>query len=132
MKEENKLIALFMGGNFKVITFQTPYGEETYDEWYGVEGIPPQTGWAIAASGEYPYDSSWDWLMPVVEKIGALPGINVNISSFDGCSIYDDNYKHTAQGMIISVGLDRSIPLMNAIYTAVVAFINWYNKNKIV
>jgi len=68
------------------------------------------------------YHKSWDWLMPVIEKIESL-GYDVNIYSWGkgiskSCSI---------QGISIDVNNTNKL---QAVYEAVVEFIKWYNKNK--
>lgn len=77
------------------------------------------------------YHSSWDWLMPVVEKIQSIdiaPAPNyrgyrieivvqgyVKISGFPMPTIFKN------------VSIEGS--LINAVWQAVVQFIQWYNKN---
>ena len=72
------------------------------------------------------YHSSWDWLMPVVEKIEALEigdtDMSVEIEGHN-CLItlthHDRYHKYVAH--------DSKI---NAVYASAVAFIQWYNQNK--
>jgi hypothetical protein len=56
------------------------------------------------------YDTSWDWLIPVVEKIKRAKFI----LEF-GCRILPDNEGRSK---------------IEATYKAVVEFIKWYNENK--
>jgi hypothetical protein len=72
----------------------------------------------------YQYHSSWDWLMPVVERIGEMPSINFNLSSFDGAVFYDDDYKHTASGNRIA---KKENTMIQSTWLAVVEFIRWHN-----
>ena len=58
----------------------------------------------------YEYDTSWDWLMPVVEKIGNL---------YDGRSMVNCEIFH------LSLFAERP-----DIYKAVIEFIKWYNDQK--
>jgi hypothetical protein len=115
--EGNKLIAEFMGG---------AYNKQNDDFMFVLGNCPTKHASCIWDSILLQYDASWEWLMPVVEKIGALPNINVNISSFDGCNIYDDDYKNTAKGMRIFAKGD----LIKSVWLAVVEFIKWFNQNK--
>lgn len=62
------------------------------------------------ASHELEYHSSWDWLMPVVEKIKLLT------------STQNEYY-----GRIINALFTVDI---NNVYKAVVEFIKWYNQQK--
>jgi len=71
------------------------------------------------------YEDSWDWLMPVVEKIAAMDYMNFNLSSFDGAGFYDDDYKHTARGTRIFSKKDK---LIDSTWQAVIQFIQWYQK----
>lgn len=95
-------------------------------------------GGAVIALKEYPtgipgfnYDpstylkfhESWDWLMPVVEKIESL-GYPVKITS-KYCSVARDyTYK---EPLVVSEFRDAKI---KKVYDIVTGFITWYNKNK--
>jgi hypothetical protein len=59
MREENKLIAEFMG--FKI---QDNPNERFYNQYF----TEPNGTWGSRIEIMH-FDSSWDWLMPVVEKI---------------------------------------------------------------
>lgn len=80
------------------------------------------------------YHCSWDWLMPVVEKI---EGMNIEINNvitsvditivYGGCIIKDkdnlglvDIYKHSTD----------SSNKLESTYEAVVEFIKWHNKQE--
>ena len=71
------------------------------------------------------FHTSWDWLMPVVEKIEGLGyTIEKNYQPIDRdwqCLIVKGND-------ILHQQFDRKS--LNASYNVVVDFINWYNKNK--
>jgi len=76
------------------------------------------------------YDVSWDWLMPVVEKIEKnkyVDEFNINWDSLGEkhhCEI-TNTQKFTFE--TIRIYADSKI---EAVYEAVVEFIKWYNKNK--
>jgi hypothetical protein len=100
------------------------------------------------------YHKSWDWLMPVVDKIEEMgfttsiktsyarinPKKNAGYEHYisyitwneDGWSSrkphasYDDDYDMGN----ISYSPKEIIDKRRAVYEAVIAFINWYNKNK--
>ncbi len=86
--KENKLIAEFMG-------------KEIYQHYH-----------------ESNYHSSWNWLMPVVDKIEDM-GCEVVITNGE-CTISGNDY------YVEIIGKNRR----GATYDAVVEFINQYNKNK--
>lgn len=84
------------------------------------------------------YDSSWDWLIPVVEKIESIHDdhhgyFGVHISS-NGCSIQGTNL-HLAIDKLSEYGavyfsdyvLDSKL---ESTYRAVVEFIKWYKSKK--
>jgi|SRR6478752_5426165 len=122
-EEGNKIIAEFMGAY--------------YDNMLGkfrIELNPfPNFMWT-ASLDEIKYHSSWDWLMPVVEKINALDSLRNEVAWADTYYINDYN-------RVVEYGKYRkwskrvwrkshTEPKINAVWLAVIEFINWYNKNK--
>lgn len=83
--------------------------------------------------GIYPYDQSFDWLMPVIEKIINTSHISMDISlwgPYSEISIteHDDDESDV---IVPSHGVDTiNIKLIDKLYVKVVEFIKWYNKNK--
>jgi hypothetical protein len=70
--------------------------------------------------GNAKYDEDWNWLMPVVEKIGQLKyQVDLTQGATSSCGIRKLGIKHSFEGN-----------LLENTYTAVVAFIEWYNKNE--
>lgn len=71
------------------------------------------------------YDQSWNWLMPVVEKIESL-GYKTKITTKDEeghvCYIYI-SFKHSKWG-------SHTKSKIEAVYKACIMFIKWYNQNK--
>ena len=100
----NKLIAEFLGINKKV------YGET--GTTYYIDDTPYQLV-------KLKYYSSWDWLMPVVEKIeNVLDGDVSVIISDASCGIsYSNSYSICAE----------AYTKIEAIWLACVNFITWYN-----
>ena len=98
----NKLIAEFMGAEPDKKTFFRT-GEEVYF-----------------------YHTSWDWLMPVVEKIRGLEeGMlveRIDIMPNDGVAIH---YSHPPK--MIVVDTSKGVDTLDATYQAVVEFIKTYN-----
>ena len=103
---DNVLIAIFMG--FYDVQSGT----------YKVE-FPFKTG--FLREYELKFDTSWDWLMPVVEKIEKSGGIYVDMSG-KTCTIGQirDDLKLEAWAMT----------KLEATYIVVVEFIKWYNTQK--
>jgi len=100
--EGMKLIALFMG---------EAVGSN------GLLGIHQQNG-DIEYEIPLDYNGSWDWLMPVVEKIESL-GFRVEIIGLT-CSIYTNSEEN--------IYVDEpAMTKTEATWQAVVEFIKWYN-----
>ena len=95
--KDNKLIALFMGL------------EEDGVDGYLVD-MDKDYGYQVIHESCFLYNSSWDWLMPVVEKMNTT----------ELWEEYDISYLAT---YLVSTDI-------NATYNAVIEFINEYNKNK--
>lgn len=117
IEENNKLIAEFMGANIEerkqcilpVAKFrEAPTNNKKYSafELCYLE-----------------YNTSWDWLMPVVEKIESL-GHGVTIGMGMYCVIQDD----ITEDGIEFTGMEDGKLLST--YRAVIEFIEWYNENK--
>lgn len=73
------------------------------------------------------YHKSWDWLFPVIEKIekqGCI--IQISFSGITNCKIIVGNFKEP----IITAANTESQDSMEAIYTAVIEYIKWYNNAK--
>ena len=103
MKTDNELIAEFMG-------FE-PYKSELgntfqHRDLMGIFG---------GAGIKFKYNSSWDWLMPVVEKIDALNVTNVDLSEW-----------YYNRDNILDLQINSKI---KDVYEAVVEFIKWHNSN---
>jgi len=113
VKEENKLIAEFMG--FK------RYPIEGKSDGYYVQfkkgSIPSPT---CISSLEFQY--SWDWLMPVVEKINERDWVTI---FSDECKIHSLNVNEFEDIVVINEGTS----LIKTVYEAVCKYIEWYNEN---
>jgi len=104
-KKGNKLIAEFEHRKF-FGNLIDKFGEGTFNE------LP-----------EMNYHTSWDWLMPVVEKIEKDFDFAFNIFKNETW-IADEEYRNTAKGWNRQVKTDSKI---NSVYQSVIQFINWYN-----
>lgn len=103
---DNELIAEFMGMPHE----KDPFVKSNEKYWHYKElGV---------MSESLQFDTSWDWLMPVVEKIGGLwesPG-------------EDGETEESMQvRRLMEMELDSGI---EKIYANVVEFIKWYNETK--
>ncbi len=104
MKTENKLIAEFMG-----MTYEKNIG------WYDNEMMLEQIVYDLNDGNcfdELQFETSWDWLMPVVDKI-----YNIGLDEQENNKIGD------ITNALVDVNKEE-------LHNAVVDFINEYNKNK--
>jgi hypothetical protein len=133
IEEGNKLIAEFMGCRESTVY----WGGEPFQRW-GFADTDIADKWPENCfSVETKYHTSWDWLMPVVEKIGLLP-----YPKDKGWK--DEDYKDYSAypyprtfGMRNTEGkymvrlnaspLFEADTLIEATWLAVIDFIQWYN-----
>ena len=146
--ENNKLIAEFMGLKYEPYylpqykTIQYKYGEFVESEHFNKE--------------ELKYNTSFDWLMEVVEKIESLGSSKIMntilYSRFEVkhnqvllCWNKDNNYqikietlqdwqkgyKSTSYKDYRRVDINKDTTKLEAIYLVCIEFIKWYNENKI-
>lgn len=118
MKESNKLIAEFMGCTH-------PFNDLTDATLYSVSH-------GTFEVDELRYHESWDWLMPVVQKIEeiAIDDTNLTIKEhryhfdmgYTQCYIYD----HIKDCVVASGDMGSKLP---STYKAVVEFIKENNQN---
>lgn len=99
MKTDNELIAEFMGYSFCKTEHDTFWNTED-------RNASPED-WQFH-SDHLRYNDSWDWLMPVVEKIVRLDEHHMDVGS-----------------------LPIGTPI-NEVYESVVKFIKWYNMTKVI
>lgn len=115
--EQNKLIAVFMGFNMIV------------ENYHGINIIESPLGKTYDLHG-LKYHSSWDWIMPVVERIEntrhetALTGHHVEITG-SICRIQPAaGFHNRAFRETFNEGSK-----IKSVYGAVVTFIEWYNNS---
>lgn len=106
--EGNKLIAEFDGWD------KTNHIDEAFGNLYIKDG-------ESAYANDFIYELSWEWLMPVLEKINTLK--YPYLISHKTCSIY----KVWQQEFISH---EHGKTTIEATWNAVIQFIEWYNKNK--
>lgn len=122
--ENNKLIAEFIGrcGKNDGSLYTFPGVSELLSNneiWYELK--------------DSKFHTSWDWLMPVLEKIETLNdlGKDVNISTY---IIYNKTYinvTHYNIGGIKSILINKEETKFLNTYVACVEFIKWYNNEKL-
>lgn len=107
MENDNILVALFLGGwkHDKYFVIETPFFKSL--------------GGCIFAPSELKFDTDWNWLMEVVEKVCLVCGYEVEIKT-NSCYIQTINgsYSSTIQG-------ENRI---DATYKSIISFIKWYNE----
>ena len=120
--ESNKLIAKFIGWKEnKDMEAKLISGGITYYFQKNDEACIPE---AMC------YHSSWDWLMPVVEKIESLPDEENNGKFF--FKIYQDSVSIFNNGDYINelIEVMGQGSRLNNVYQACIEFIKWYNEQK--
>jgi len=116
MRTDNDLIADFMG----LIPNEYSPGEYSKPEEY-METESGKFGWWETPK----YDTSWDWLMPVVEKIGKLYEANFpKGDEFMRRILAHEDPIEKEYVDIISTSIYTPI---NEVFDEVVKFIKWYN-----
>ena len=120
LQEKNRMIAEFMGATLH----SKKYPSDGY--WFDLR-LPMFDGsdsqeWADLSDGKIRiptnmllYNSSWDWLIPVIDKI----------TSHDSYPKYVD---HTSS-MVAEGGIYINTRFIRNTYDNVVDFITWHNKN---
>ncbi len=118
--EGNKIIAEFMG-----LKYEKKKYWDGNKNWY-------KHVWNGFELSELEYNSSWDWLMPVIEKIESLYGgdaISVRIQ-YHICEVEMNTQYALANDFHLPEIWERAESKIEATWLTVIAFINWYNQNK--
>lgn len=123
IEANNRLIAEFMGAKEANLPFGENYIQMEVNTF-------PNLMWTCKIS-ELEYDTSWDWLMPVVEKISTIK------YGWDNCTPFEDNAYPRTFGMLTCDGKPivriNAQPefifdtLIEATWKAVVYFIKGHN-----
>lgn len=122
--EGNRLIAAFDGGEWHPKT-NNPL--KKWSDCWTFDGV------SVGFGDEHLlYHSSWDWLMPVVEKIcnTALKSkVHYNTDNYPRVEIVPSGYVQINNlrdtPILTNVSIEKS--LIKAVWKAVVQFIQWYN-----
>lgn len=99
--EGNKLIAEFMNAK-----------QDQYKQWFG------HIGYMGTQVRDFKYNSSWDWIMPVIEKI-----TETIHNPTDEYYHALNHYKHNNYNLF-DLGITSSL---RAVHNYVVEFIKWHN-----
>ena len=112
--EGNKLIAEFMGIKTKV------YSDRPSIVYYDYNGF-------MNSTDQMEYHSSWDWLMPVVQKIETMDSCRYKIILHFEIAFIDDTATRPDSSVIRASGNNR----LETAYNMVIKFIQWYNNKNI-
>jgi hypothetical protein len=110
IEKSNKLIAEFMGWRYQ------PQVTERYYQWWH-DGKHWQK--------HLVFDSSWDWLMPVVKKIENTCNDQDVIINGNSCTLLSWSDEENCFEFY-----SREDTKLKATYKAAVEFIKWYNKQE--
>lgn len=130
--EGNKLIAEFMGADFKKVDYFLS-GINTIEIIF--KDHPSQlingTGRTFSRLEDLRYHESFDWLMPVVEKIEEMnKSMDWGVHILDrGCVI--KNITLTGNMKELKIQRFSMISKIEAVWLAVIEFIQWYNQLKV-
>lgn len=120
--EGNRLIADFIKMTVDddgIVYVDDKFFDELEDNYYEESDFP---------YNEYLFHKSWNWLMPVVEKIESLEFgeheyFTVNIVGGN------NSYIESSTGELITEIMGRDRSKIFTVWTAVIEFIKWYNDN---
>jgi len=117
----NRMIAEFMGLKPRTMDGNSFYWSDS--PFYHVALDTEEQ--VMQAISEYAkYHESWDWLMPVVETIEGI--LNSKLNPFE-VSIHSKACQIYSIGIIKTFGSDGSTKI-EAVWLAVLKFIEWYNE----
>jgi len=127
IQEGNKLILEFM--EFPRALKQVINDTRVY---YDVTELELPNGVSIAAQEHFIFHRSWDWLMPVVEKIESLDFASIFMSkTYHGEFSIEISWEtptyHLKQNNKYFIIKDKALSKKESIWTAIVEFIKWYN-----
>lgn len=122
-QEGNTLIDVFMG--------EDGFLGKEFEEHYSDEFWRPTKHKYEPKNLEY--HSSWDWLMPVVEKIcnTEMTFKLESVFEWDNKEKYNPKYQmEIRDGGYHLKGSDKSKVLIEVVYQSVIQFVQWYNSNQ--
>src|SRR5690242_19234149 len=124
----NRLIAQFMGAKFR----NAPEGHLEEDELIFPEGKSPYDFLNQVRISSLKYHSSWDWIMPVVEKIAAIEITPPPNYTWYRIEMVPNGYVKIEGGSLgkLFTNVSREGSFINAVWRAVVDFIKHHNSLK--
>lgn len=122
IEENNTLIALFMGYELKENTFiwsskPVKYLQATSKYNHCPEGLRVEIK-------NFKYHYAWDWLMPVVLRIGTLREVHYWEITEMWATF------RTKECRIEQFTKETSNSIIECVYQTVIEFIKWYNENE--
>ena len=121
--ENNKIIAEFLGANpFKEFVNKEIYSYEMYGIIESI--VEDEHSKQFYLPEEMLFDTDWNWLMEVVEKIESF---NYDFKILGGCWVVVtdcDTDRNESEEILESFGETK----IDTVYNAVVEFIKWHNK----
>jgi len=127
--ENSKLIAEFMNLKVKKFMFSyNLYNQRGYRilKW----GLSSEKELWIQLNDNNFYHSSWNWLMPVLEKIENMDFVtSIQIDKTKDVYLTPCTHACIFDGTDLEI-IEEADNKFHAIYKAVVCFINWYNNKK--
>lgn len=137
ISEGNRILAQFMGGT--VVSsekYEMPHGsnsEVVIEKWGGLSGIPSHDQ-ELAAIGIFRYETSWNWIFPVIDKIESLGFcFSIHRRGIQITKFYEDHRGFEATDLIIDEDfLDDYAGEAKrfAAWDCCVSFVDWYTKDQ--
>ena len=115
----NTMIAAFMGANIGEHGLATMERPNYFPQGHSLI--------ATCLSKDLKYDSSWEWIMPVVEKMQTMENGRYHIS-VDPWSMMVVDYKEEEKEVLTMQFDPEEDSLLGRYYLTVCRFIEWYNK----
>lgn len=128
--EGNKLIAEFMGAE---LMSDTSLIDDDPKMKYWMYKDPIHHKSRIHAADKIRYHTSWDWLMPVVEKIEGIEVDGYNGAwklNLDPWEVQFIDYTDESHDSVVSITRSDFDTLIEATWQAVVQFIQWFNNTQ--
>lgn len=116
--DNNRLIAEFMGAKY---SHEVDFNLKKTEMWMPFEGI--------VYIELLRYHSSFNWLMPVIEKIESIKTVDIDSQQFE-VIIYSSFTVISNHEGIEVINCSEYPSRIDNTYKAVVQFIKWYNQQK--
>ena len=123
MEENNKLIAEFMGVDSQILSTNNVHSWSDAPFYYITEDSKEKVMEGVSKYSKY--HTSWDWLMPVVEKIECTP-IDNDDNSDNFFNVMIEVFECNINGGDICI-CENGHTKREATYNAVLEFIKQYN-----